>query len=244
MELDYTDQENLLSQVPEICPNVQKLAVLYVPAADRGLCLRMKQLKCLSIHGAYVFAQYVTRLDYDNRLRKDNDEGQNNQEFMKDSPTQSLTPKLAFHSLTHVYFGGTVPWDGTVFLVPSYLFPSLTHVGFFANPYYEESPPSMIAAVVKEWITKVPSLQWLVLHFDKDSTSEFTPHPLRIWQQHVRSLLPSHPSRTDNRVVYLQMSELDINGNEDQLEFMDRLWAFAENPQKVPLTRDITRFSL
>ncbi|KAH8829876.1 hypothetical protein DL96DRAFT_1590755 [Flagelloscypha sp. PMI_526] len=245
-ELEHTYQDVLLGQVPEMCPNVQKLALHFVPERDKGLCFRMKHLKCLSILDPDRFAQYITDPDSEEEPATD-DEGQGDIHHEVGAsgegmnPTELRAPKLAFHSLTHIYLGDTVPWDGSEFLIPLSCFPALTHLALFADPYSEEAQSSMIADAIEEWITKVPSIQMLILRFGENWCSE---EPTDAWHQYVRSLYPSHPARADNRIVCVKMSEVDDIGNEGQFEFMNRLWAFAESAQKVPPTRDIMRFSL
>ncbi|KAH8829872.1 hypothetical protein DL96DRAFT_1813006 [Flagelloscypha sp. PMI_526] len=232
-ELAY--QEYLVRQIPEMCPNVQKLALRSVPLEDKGLLFRLKHLTCLIICDPDSFAQYFSNPDSEGYPATDSNEDKEqskiyhkvkaSRERMKS--TKLLAQELIFRFLTHVYFGDIAPWNGKEFLIPLSCFPALTHLAFLVDPYSDETPPSLIANIVEEWITKVPNLRRLVLRFEEDWESE---QPLRIWHQHVRSLLPSHPARADNRIVCNRVSE-DDRIRRDQFKFMNRLWAYAENPR-------------
>ncbi|KAH8829868.1 hypothetical protein DL96DRAFT_1813003 [Flagelloscypha sp. PMI_526] len=270
---DYTNQEDLLGHVPEMCPNVQKLSLYFVPEDDndmvKGLCTRMKHLRCLSLFEAGLFAQTAAAAveleaeeESEEEEEPDEDEDDNEEDgdgnrepeevdedaedpaedavedevevSSQDTPTnekdatEPTKSRLGFHSLTHAYFGGLPPWDGNDIPVPPSLFPSLTHVAFFVDGYGEDSPPSMIADVIQEWITQVPTLQKLVLRFDKDASPVSVPDAWIGWHQHVHSLVPSHPARCDRRIVCVKTSEVRVDSNDDQFEFLDRLRALAE----------------
>ncbi|KAH8829873.1 hypothetical protein DL96DRAFT_1813007 [Flagelloscypha sp. PMI_526] len=270
---DYTNQEDLLGHVPEMCPNVQKLSLYFVPEDDndliKELCTRMKNLRYLSLFEAGLFAQAAAAAveleaeeeadeeeepdEDENDEEEDDDRNEEPEEVDEDAEdpaedvvedeveasgedtsahekdaTEPTKSGLGFHSLTHAYFGGIPPWDGVSIPVPQSLFPSLTHVAFFVDGYGEDSPPSMITDVIQEWITLAPTLQKLVLSFDKDASPVSVLNAWIAWHQHICSRAPSHPARCDRRIVCVKTSESSVDSNHDQFEFMDRLWALAD----------------